>query len=201
MGRQNCGGTSRYRDAIGRLYVAPMTRARPPRLIVFAGLSGTGKSTLAQRLARETGALYLRIDALEQAIRDAGVLRDDIGSAGYAAAHAVAEANLHLGRDVIIDAANTVEIARQSWRDLAASTEANLTEIVITCSDPEEHRRRVETRTADVPGLIQPSWAAVIGREWEPWPGAHHVLDTARVAPNDALKEIRRLMGMSAPPA
>jgi putative protein kinase ArgK-like GTPase of G3E family len=37
------------------------------RLIVFAGLPGTGKSTLAQRLAREIGAIYLRIDALEQA--------------------------------------------------------------------------------------------------------------------------------------
>ena len=170
-------------------------------LTVFAGLPGTGKSTLAQRLARETGALYLRIDALEQAIRDAGVLRDEIGPAGYGAAYAVAEANLRLGRDVIIDAANTVEIARQSWRDLAAATEAKLTEIVITCSDPEEHRRRVETRATEVAGLTQPTWAEVVAREWEPWPGAHHVIDTARVAPDDALTEIRRLMGETAPTA
>ena len=165
-------------------------------LIVFAGLPGTGKSTLAQRLARETGVLYLRIDALEQAIRDAGVLRDDIGPAGYAAAHAAAEANLRLCRDVIIDAANTVEIARQSWRDLAASVAAKLTEIVITCSDPAEHRRRVETRTADVPGLIQPTWAEVLERVWEPWQGPHHVIDTARATPDAALAEIRRLAGM-----
>jgi len=160
-----------------------MSAASPSQLIVFAGLPGTGKSTLAQRLARETGALYLRIDAFEQAMRDAGIPREEIGPAGYGAAYAVAEGNLRLGHDVIIDAANTVEIARQSWRDLAALTGAKLSELVITCSDQAEHRRRVETRTSDIPNLIHPTWAQVLARDWEPWESEHHGIDTARTHP------------------
>ena len=39
-------------------------------LIIFGGLPGTGKTAIAQQLARELGAVYLRIDSMEQAIRD-----------------------------------------------------------------------------------------------------------------------------------
>ena len=39
-------------------------------LIAFAGLPATGKSTLARALAETRGGLYLRIDTIEQALRD-----------------------------------------------------------------------------------------------------------------------------------
>ena len=39
-------------------------------LYIFAGLPGTGKSELSQNLARERRAVYLRIDTIEQALRD-----------------------------------------------------------------------------------------------------------------------------------
>jgi predicted kinase len=34
-------------------------------LIVFAGLPGSGKSSIARELAREIGAIWLRIDSIE----------------------------------------------------------------------------------------------------------------------------------------
>src|SRR6516225_11937556 len=37
--------------------------------IVLGGLPGSGKSTIAQRLASEIKATYLRVDSIEQAIR------------------------------------------------------------------------------------------------------------------------------------
>ncbi len=41
-----------------------------PTLFIFSGLPGSGKSTLAKELSKVTGATYLRIDTVEQAIRD-----------------------------------------------------------------------------------------------------------------------------------
>ncbi len=40
-------------------------------LIVFSGLPGTGKTTIAQAVVRRCGAVYLRIDTIEQALRTA----------------------------------------------------------------------------------------------------------------------------------
>jgi len=37
-------------------------------LTIFGGLPGTGKTTIARELARQTGAIHLRIDSIEQAI-------------------------------------------------------------------------------------------------------------------------------------
>lgn len=39
-------------------------------LIAFAGLPGSGKSTLALELASSMDSVYLRIDSIEQAIRN-----------------------------------------------------------------------------------------------------------------------------------
>jgi predicted kinase len=53
-------------------------------LIVFGGLPGSGKSTVARALARQIKALYLRIDTIEQAIRSSAPLTggQDVGPSG-----------------------------------------------------------------------------------------------------------------------
>ena len=43
------------------------------RLIIFGGLPGTGKTTLARKLANDLGATYLRIDTIERALRGSHV--------------------------------------------------------------------------------------------------------------------------------
>ncbi|YAF61144.1 hypothetical protein DOCECA_13255 [Pseudomonas sp. E102] len=49
-------------------------------LIVFSGLPGTGKTTIAHDLAATTGAVYLRIDTIERAVRNSGALAQDVGA-------------------------------------------------------------------------------------------------------------------------
>jgi predicted kinase len=44
-------------------------------LIIFGGLPATGKTTIARELARQLGAVHVRIDSIEQAIWDSGVLK------------------------------------------------------------------------------------------------------------------------------
>jgi predicted kinase len=148
-------------------------------LIVFAGLPASGKSSIARALAQELGAVWLRIDSIEQAIRESGAVPGSLDDAGYRAAYAVAEDNLRLGRAVIGDSVNPWMLTRNAWRDTGLRAGARVVEIETICSDVEEHRRRVETRAKEVPGLILPNWQAVTGRDYHPWDRDHMTIDTA----------------------
>ncbi len=74
-----------------------------PVLIVFGGLPGTGKTTLARAIAIDRAATYLRIDTIEQALQASGMLAGDVGPAGYLAAYSLAESNLLLGHAVVAE--------------------------------------------------------------------------------------------------
>jgi predicted kinase len=149
-------------------------------LVVLGGLPGSGKTTVGKRVAETLAAAYVRIDALEAAMWRAGISREQpTGLAAYVVAEAVAEGCLLAGSHVVIDAVNPVEVARQAWRDLAARTETPLRVIEVVCSDPAEHRRRVEARSVDLEGHYVPTWADVLEREYEPWSEPRLVLDTS----------------------
>jgi predicted kinase len=148
-----------------------------PLLIVFGGLPGTGKTTIARELSRRIGASYLRIDAIEQSLRAAGLA---VGATGYVIANEIAAENLKIGRTVVADCVNPVLASREGWRQTANKNAAQLVEIEIVCSDPVEHRRRVESRVSDIAGLVGPTWQDVVNRAYEPWDREHLVLDTAR---------------------
>lgn len=158
-------------------------------LVVFGGLPGTGKSTIARAVASRIRAAYLRIDAIEQAIKDGGIA-SPIGATGYIVAHALAEANVTLGMAVIADCVNPVAESRDGWRSLAARLNTRIIEVEIVCSDLAEHRARVEGRSSDIPGLALPTWQSVLDRHYEPWTAPHLVIDTAHLGPEDAVAKI-----------
>jgi len=43
--------------------------------------------------------MYVRVDSIEQAIRDSGTMAEPINDAGYRVAYAIGEDNLRLGRE------------------------------------------------------------------------------------------------------
>jgi len=160
-------------------------------LIVFGGLPGTGKSTIARALTRVLRATYVRVDVIERALHDArGNTAGDIGAEGYVVAYGVAGSNLELGQTVIADSVNPLVLTRAAWRDVAARANAKLLEVEIVCTDVAEHRRRVESRKADIPGAVLPTWKAVTEREYAPWPEPHLVIDTAQTSVEAAVTTI-----------
>lgn len=148
-------------------------------LIVFGGLPGTGKTTIARELALQLGAVYLRIDAIEQALRDCGAIRHPMDDAGYRVAYAIAADNLRIGRTIIADSVNPLTGTRDAWVAIAKGAGSHAIEIEVVCSEVCEHRRRSEARISDIPGLKLPTWQEIVSREYHPWDREHIVVDTA----------------------
>lgn len=159
-------------------------------LIIFGGLPGTGKTSLARELSRKLHAVYLRIDAMEHGIRASGCLRGEMNDAGYRAAYGTAAENLALGFTVVADSVNPVALSREAWRDVAQKAGCPAVEMEIVCSDPLEHRRRVENRCADIAGFSLPSWQDVLDREYEAWDREHLIVDTAHKSMEVCLDEV-----------
>lgn len=160
-------------------------------LISFAGLPGTGKSTISRALSVATGAVYLRIDEIDAAIWAIDPDRD-IGPESYHIAAALAVSNLGLGHTAIIDCVNPWDMTRAIFADAAKRAGVRLLGVETQCSDPAMHRARVEGREMDVPGLEKPDWQKVLSRDYTPWFAADVKLDTAKLNVAEAVAEIER---------
>ena len=163
-----------------------------PMLIIFGGLPATGKTTIAKDLARQLGATYLRIDTIEQTLRDSTTVT--ISDEGYHIAYAVAEDNLRLGQTVIADSVNPIQLSRDAWLGVAHRAHVRAAEVEILCTDPQLHRQRVETRTVGIIGLKLPVWEEVISREYAPWKREHIVIDTAVRTVAESVQELREAL-------
>ncbi|MGW0354266.1 bifunctional aminoglycoside phosphotransferase/ATP-binding protein [Nocardia nova] len=157
------------------------------RLVLVGGLPGTGKSTIARRLAAATGAILLSSDHIRAVARAEGVLD---GAAGeydhgaytpaardhvYTVMCAEAQTLLAAGRSVVLDASWIDEAQRRRASRLATDTAADLIELC--CSAPASvAAARVAARSGSESDAT-PAVAAAMAADRDPWPGAV-VLDT-----------------------
>jgi predicted kinase len=160
-------------------------------LVVLSGLPGVGKTTIARELAAAMGAVHVRIDSIEQALRDAGL---KVEGEGYSVAYAVAEDNLRLGRTVVADCVNPWPLTRDKWRSVADQVGVRAVDVEIVCSDVDEHRRRVESRSTDIAGHRLPTWTEVVERDYRAWVCERLVIDTALL---DVEQSVRRILSVA----
>ncbi len=161
-------------------------------LYIFSGLPGVGKSTLAKRLAQETMAVYLRIDTLEQAIRE--LCDFEVEGEGYRTAYRIASDNLELGTSVVADCCNPIPLTRREWKQVAVSVSAAAINIEVRCSNLDEHRYRVESRRAmsNSPELL-PTWDEVLNRHFVPSKQDEAILvDTASKSLDECYQRLQK---------
>lgn len=164
-----------------------------PTLYVFSGLPGSGKSTLAKLLSAKIKAAYLRIDTIEQGLRDLCSLK--IQGEGYRLSYRIAADNLLNDVSVIADSCNPIVLTRNEWNSVAGNCGAAIKNIEVICSDAAEHRRRIEDRTSEIINLIQPTWEMVINREYHQWDDKEVIkLDTAGKSSEESFAELLRLV-------
>ncbi|WOJ88872.1 AAA family ATPase [Methylocapsa polymorpha] len=161
-------------------------------LVIFGGLPGVGKTTIARALAVRLKAVYLRIDTIEQAIRSSDVLAADadMGPTGYIVAYHLAADNLRMGRSVVADSVNSMALTRDAYKAVAEREAVNFLEVEVICSDKTEHRKRIETRESDIAGLALPTWRSIVAAPYESWGRPHLVLDTASLTARESLEII-----------
>jgi len=151
-------------------------------LVVVSGLPGAGKTSVAEIIAARTGSVHLSIDAVEESILACGLPSGwQVGVAAYEAARAMAEQNLRLGHDVVVDAVNDSEEARQTWRTAASRTEASIEFVHLMISDAREHERRLSGRDRGFVFVGEPTWTDVERRraDYAAWSDEVLEFDTA----------------------
>ena len=145
----------RYLDAAARFL-----RPTPPSLTAIGGLSGTGKTTLARRIAPKLGAapgaVILRSDEIRKRLAGVGPL-DRLGPETYtpqSSQHVydemwvVARRILHAGHAVVLDAVFLRSDEREADETVAREAGAPFRGVWLE-APPEELRSRLAARTGD----------------------------------------------------
>jgi predicted kinase len=167
------------------------------RLIVLAGLPGSGKSTLSRELAQRTGAIWLRVDSLNEVIMAGGTIPPELKVWTYGGAQAIARDNLQLGKDVIADCVNEWKAMRESWLEAGIKAGAEVSFLEIGCSDADEHRARLDWRRINHPEVCTPSWDEVENRAWDAWSNARFTIDTAGRGVEACAEEVLDILGLN----
>lgn len=163
------------------------------RLVVVSGLPGVGKTSIAEIFAARTRSVHLSIDAVEESILACGLPSGwQVGVAAYEAARAMTEQNLRLGHDVVVDAVNDSEEARQTWRTAASLTGARIQFVHLVISDIQEHRRRLIGRDRDLAYVEEPSWSDVQRRraDYAGWSDEALEFDTTAQAADEVAEAL-----------
>lgn len=150
-------------------------------LVLFSGLPGTGKTSLAIELSRRLQIPLFAKDRFQSQLRLLGLTERE-GAAGYELLFDIADQQLALGIGVILDAVFPMQGFRQRAETLAERHTAAFKTIFCYFIDDTLHRARLEHRQQYVPHWTPVGWDEVerIRATFELWsPEAALHLDAA----------------------
>lgn len=139
-------------------------------LILFSGLPGCGKTTLARRLVEELRCAYFAKDRIQRVLNDYVVGAQPID--GYHVLLDLADEHLQLGTTVVLDAVFPRQEFRNVAHDIAKRARTPFLPTLCFFSDERVWRQRMENRVQYVPGWEPVGWGEVqrlrdIFESWE----------------------------------
>jgi adenylate kinase family enzyme len=132
------------------------------RVIIFTGLPGTGKSTLAEQVARTLSVPAFAGDWLMGALKPAHAALATLAPADFEGAwfsllRTLVTRQLMLEQDAVVD-----DLVSQGqlelWRETATRFSAQLFLVECICSDETVHQERIEGRIRGIPGWHEVGW-------------------------------------------
>ena len=153
------------------------------KLIIFSGLPGTGKSTLAEEVGRQLSIPVFAKDWLEATLIRTNLVpvkkHEPVGSIGYELLTTLAERQLVLNQSVILDSVASTQSIRDAWYSLSQRYHADWRVIECICSDESFHRAQLFKRERKIPGWHELEWSDVekVKGYFSPWQEDHLILD------------------------
>lgn len=148
-------------------------RSIPPNeatLILFSGMPGSGKTTLARLVARRLGIPAFAKDRVQRVLRDHHLADASTGD-GYYIILDQADEQLSLGMSVILDATFPLDHFRTVASEIAARHNARFCAFYCTCSDDRVWSERMKRRVQYVPNWQPVGWDDVLRMRdyYQPW--------------------------------
>lgn len=152
-----------------------------PTLILFAGMPGSGKTTLARMVAQHLGLPIFSKDRVQRVLRDHHLAAENTGD-GYYIILDMADEQLSLGVSVVLDATFPLDHFRMVASETAARHQARLCAFYCYCSDDAVWRERMEGRVQYVPGWKPVGWEDVLRMRqyYQPWDDNAVLIDSLR---------------------
>jgi hypothetical protein len=147
-----------------------------PHLIVVCGLMGTGKTTIARRLAEKKGWTLISSDQVRKELAGIpptqheyvawgkGIYSNEFSQKTYNRMNQLAEKHLREGKSVILDASYGKKPHRAAVHALAKATNSQFTCLEIVCSE-EEIKRRLTARLQRRGGISDGRWELFIDQK------------------------------------